>query len=383
MHTLNSQSLKALAELATPPCLSVYQSTHRSHPDNQQDRMVFRGHVKSLVASLAQAHVGADVPALLAPFHALADNDAFWNHTLDGLAVLGCNGAFQVFVLARNLPDIAVVADSFHTQPLRRTLQSVDRYQVLCLSRDKAKLWEGNRDGLVEIEMPKSVPGTATEALGDRFTEPHQTVSSMGGIGQGTSPLVHSSGGKKDEVDLDADRYFRLLDRAVTEHCSKPSGLPLLLVALPEHHHRFRQASHNNLLMAEGLEINPDALDPQTLCERAWALMEPPYRAKQAAWAEAFMAARAKGLGSDELNVVAQAAVQGRVSVLLLEDGRLIPGRLQPDSGRVAHADLQNPTVDDMLDDLGELVERMGGEVHALPALQMPTTSGLAATFRH
>jgi len=259
----------------------------------------------------------------------------------------------------------------------------VDRYQVLCLSRDKAKLWEGSRDGLVEIELPASVPQTASAALGDQFTEPHQTVSSMGGIGQGTSPLVHSSGGKKDEVDLDADRYFRVLDRAIVEHCSKPSGLPLLLVALPEHHHRFRQASHNAALIPEGLEINPDALDPQTLCARAWALVEPQYRAQQHAWAEAFLAARAKGLGNDELNEVAQAAAQGRVAVLLLEEGCLIPGRLHADSGRVAHAQLQDPTVDDVLDDLGERVERMGGVVHALSATQMPTTSGLAATFRH
>jgi hypothetical protein len=154
-------------------------------------------------------------------------------------------------------------------------------------------------------------------------------------------------------------------------------------VALPEHHHRFRQASHNTALIPEGLEINPDALDPQALCARAWAFMEPQYRAQQHAWAEAFLAARAKGLGSDDLNEVAQAAVQGRVSELLLEEGCLIPGRLHADSGRVEHAQLQDPTVDDVLDDLGELVERMGGVVHALSASQMPTTSGVAATFRH
>ena len=36
MHALNPESLKALAERATLPCLSVYQSTYRSPPDNQQ-----------------------------------------------------------------------------------------------------------------------------------------------------------------------------------------------------------------------------------------------------------------------------------------------------------------------------------------------------------
>lgn len=197
MHTLTPESLKALAQLATPPCLSIYQTTHRCHPDNQQDRIVFRGHVKSLATSLEQAHAKVDVLALLAPFHALADNDGFWHHTLDGLAVLGCSGVFRVFVLPRTLPDMAVVADSFHTQPLRRSLQSVDRYQVLCLSRDKAKLWEGNRDGLVEIELPESVPQTASAALGDQFTEPHQTVSSRGGSGRALRPWYTARAAKK------------------------------------------------------------------------------------------------------------------------------------------------------------------------------------------
>jgi len=44
---------------------------------------------------------------------------------------------------------------------------------------------------------------------------------------------------------------------------------------------------------------------------------------------------------------------------------------------------MADPTVDDVLDDIGELVERMGGEVRVIAAQRMPTPTGLAATFRH
>lgn len=383
MYPLTPEALKELAQLATPPCLSLYQPTHRSHPDNRQDPIRFRQGVEALTTSLRQAHPNADVQALLTPFHALANNDEFWNHTLDGLAVLGCADVFRVFVLPRTLPELVLAADSFHTKPLRRFLQSVDRYQVLCLSCDKARLFEGNRYGLAEVDLAAPVPRTATEALGDELTDPHQTVSSRGGIGKASSPLVHSTGGKKDEVDLDADRYFRILDRAVMAHYSKPSGLPLLLAALPEHHHRFRQASQNTLLMSEGLEINPEALDIQTLSQSAWAVVEPQYLARQQAWGDAFAAARGKGLGSDDLNEVAKAAADGRVASLLIDDARQIAGRLDSDTGWVNLAELVDPTVDDVLDDIGELVERMGGEVRVIGSARMPTTTGLAATFRH
>jgi hypothetical protein len=383
MHPLNPETLKALVTQAQAPCLSLYQPTHRSHPDNRQDPIRFRQGVDALQASLGQAHPEATVQALLAPLRELAADEAFWNHTLDGLAVLACEGVFRVFVLPRPMPELALVATTFHTKPLRRFLKSVDRYQVLGLSRDHARLFEGNRDGLIEVELNPAVPRTATEVLGEQFTEPHQTVSSRGGLGPGHSPLMHTTGGKKDEVDLDADRYFRALDRALIEHHSRPTGLPLMLAALPEHHHRFREQSHNRQLLPDGLDTNPDALDLTTLSQRAWAVVETHHHTRQQAWADSFAAARAKGLGSDQLHDVARAASQGRVALLLIEDERQVAGVLDPVSGHIETAELAQSGVGDLLDDIGEMVERFGGEVRVIPAACMPTDTGLAATFRH
>ena len=145
------------------------------------------------------------------------------------------------------------------------------------------------------------------------------------------------------------------------EHHSRPSGLPLILAALPEHHHLFHQVSHNPFLMAEGLTVNPDALPIDELRERAWQVVEPQYQARLAALADEFAAAKSKGLGSDDLAQVAQAAAAGRVATLLIEADRQMAGRLDGATGRVEVADLSHPQVDDLLDDLGELVGKMGG----------------------
>ncbi len=195
--------------------------------------------------------------------------------------------------------------------------------------------------------------------------------------------MHHGHGGKKDEVDSDAERFFRAVDRAVLEHHSRPSGLPLILAALPEHHHLFRQISHNPFLMAEGLTINPDVLPIDELRERAWQVVEPQYQARLAELSEEFEQARSKGLGNDDLAQVAQAAAAGRVATLLIEADRQIAGRLDGATGRVEVADLSHPQVDDLLDDLGELVEKMGGQVLVIPAEQMPGRTGLAATYRY
>ena len=379
-------TIESLAELASghqTPCLSLYQPTHRHGPENQQDPIRFRHLVKELETSLRQKYPAVETPLLVEPFEELARDHTFWNHTLDGLAVLGGPSLFRVFQLQRPVVELAVVADSFHTKPLRRFLQSVGRYQVLGLSLQKIQLFEGNRYTLDEIDPAPEVPRTITEALGAELTKPHQTVASYGGVSGDSTPMHYSHGGKKDDADVDAERFFRAVDHAVIEHHSQPSGLPLILAALPEHHHLFHRVSHNRFLMAEGLTINPDVLPVDELRERAWQVVEPQYQARLAALADEFAVAKSNGLGSDDLPQVAQAAAAGRVATLLIEADRRITGRLDGSTGRVEVADLNHPQVDDLLDDLCELVEKMGGRVMVMPAEQMPGRTGLAATYRY
>ena len=380
---LTAKSLMNLDAASQPPCFSLYQPTHRRHPENKQDPIRFGNLVMALGISLQQKYPDAAVQRLLEPYDALAQDRDFWNHTLEGLAVLGGPSLFQVFQIQRPVPELAIVADSFHTKPLRRFLQSGDRYQVLGLSLHKIQLFEGDRNVLDEIEPAPDVPKTMAEALGEEMTESHSAVASYGGAGQSGMPMHHGHGGKKEEAEIDMERFCRAIDHAVLERHSRPSGLPLILAALPEHHHVFRAVSHNPFLMAEGLTINPDVLHGDQLRERVWKIIEPEFQARAAKLADEFALAESRGLGSDKLTDVAQAAASGRVATLLIENERQIAGRLDDRTGEVQAADLDDPQVDDLLDDLGELVMKKGGHVLVIPAEQMPVRTGIAATYRY
>lgn len=388
MEPLVNDHLLELLATQEPPCLSLYQGTHRRHSENQQDPIRFRNLLKSLEESLRKKYVTRDVTALLAPFRSLADDAVFWNHTLDGLAVFGGPAHFQVFRLQRPVGDLAIVADSFHIKPLVRILQSADRYQVLALNQHDVRLFEGNRDALDEIELAKGVPRTITEALGEELSDPRLTVSSYGtgpggqGSAAGGAAMRHGHGGKKDEVDIDRERFFRSVDRGILEHHSRPTGLPLILAALPEHHAPFHSVSHNPFLAAGGIKINPDALSSGQLRESAWRVVEPSFQARVAQLVEAFGAARGKGLAASVVSDIAAAAVSGRVSTLLVEADRRIPGRLNAKDGGVKHEPGADPRTDDLLDDVAESVLKAGGEVIIVPADRMPTDTGLAATYR-
>jgi len=380
MDSLANDYAARLLSSHEPPCLSLYQPTHRHYPDNQQDPIRYRNLIKSMEESLRQKYTKREIQPLMEPFQVLADERDFWNHTLDGLAILGASGFFRVYRLQRLVPEVVIVADSFHIKPLMRILQSADRYQVLGLNRREMKLFEGNRDVLDEIEPAQGVPRTITDALGEEFTE-SPTLTAFSPRAGGPA-IRHGYGSKQDELDIDAERFFRTVDRGVLEHHSRPSGLPLILAALPEHQNLFRQITHNPFLLTDGIDIHPDALDADALRERAWRVVEPQYLARLAGLVDEFGTAKSKGLGSDELAPVAQAAVNGRVATLLVDADRRVAGRIDEASGEIEYGDLAHPEIDDLLDDLGELVVKKGGEIVIVPGERMPTRTGIAAIYR-
>lgn len=361
------------------PCLSLYQPTHRTHPDNQQDPIRFRNLVRELEQSLSQKYSKKEVRFLLEPFNDLVGQHEFWNHTQDGLAILRAPDLLRIYKLQRPVPELAIVADSFHTKPLLRIIQSADRYQILGLSRGEIKLFEGNRDALDEIDLAPEVPRTMTDALGEELTESHQTVRAA----RGSVPVYQGQGGKKDEVDLDTERFFRAVDRAILEHHSRPSGLPLMLAALPEHHTLFRTISQNPLLMEEGLKIHPDALSIDELRQRAWSLVEPHYQARLNQLIEEFGQAKPSGLADDGVSQIASAAASGRVDKLMVEADREIPGQIDASTGHLEPGDITHPETSDVLDDLAELVMNKGGQVVVVPHDRMPTGTGAAAIYRY
>ena len=363
------------------PCLSLYQPTHRQHPDNAQDPLRFRSLVKQLAASLREKYPKRDISALLQPFEALADDRDFWNHTGDGLAVLGAPDFFRVYRLQRPVAELAVVADSFHTKPLMRIVQSAERYQILGLSRNAFRVFEGNRDAMDELPPINGVPQTADEWLG-KDSDGREGAHRAYGPEGGTAVTRHGTDVKQDADDRDTEQFFRAVDAAVLQHCSRPSGQPLILAALPQHHALFRSLSANPSLLDEAIDVYPDAMSLDALRERAWQVVQPHYLQRLAGLVESFGTAAANGRGADGLRAIAEAAVGGRVETLLIEAERLFPGHIDATSGAITTANLAHPDVDDVIDDLGEIVLRKRGEVIVVPAARMPTNTGVAAIYR-
>lgn len=376
MELLTKEIVQELLSINEAPCISLYMPTHRSHPENLQDVIRFKNLLKELEASLVQKYAASEVKKSLEPFEAIIDDENLWNQTSEGLAIFSAKGFFKVIKLQESVKELAMVADSFHTKPLRQYLQSTDRYHVLGIGLKDIKLFEGNRHSLVKLDLQADVPETLTQALGEELTEKHSSVDSAG--------IHFGQGGKSDEEDNDTARYFREVSKSIYENYSKPTGLPLILAALPNHHNIFQKVNKNPLLLANGININPESVAIEKLAEMAWSIMEPEYLGKLDSLVEKFAQEKANGKGSDDMKEIGVAAVEGKIETLIIEADRMMANKLTNQvTGNIQNRDLTNPKVDDLLDDLGELVIKMGGNVMVLPADKMPSETGLAAIFRY
>ncbi|HCC63093.1 MAG TPA: hypothetical protein DEQ55_17975 [Pseudomonas sp.] len=384
---LDRETMSQLLAKREAPCLSLYQPTHRSFPERQQDPIRFKHLLRELEDSLKQQGRGDQAKALLKPFHDLMNDPDFWNSNRDGLAVFGAMDYFEVFRLQRSVPELAVANDRMHLKPLLRIAQSADRYQILAITLNSVRLFEGNRDGIDEVRLGDGVPKTLEEALGRDLTEKGQTGFPQGysrASERGDPMQVESGGaGRQDEIDRDRERFFREVDRAILEHHSRKSRLPLILAALPEHQFHFRKLSHNEFMLSEGIESDASLLSHDELRQRSWMVMQPRYLKRLEGFINQYGVSHGQGLATDQLEQIGQATLEGRVATLLVEAERQIPGVVDKQQGKAVAVEDDTATTPDLLDELTIWTLEQGGEVIAVPTERMPTESGAAAIYRY
>jgi len=403
-------AVRSLLEPTNPPCLSLYQPTHRNVPGNTVDLPAFTHLVEALELGLAATHGGREIERLLRPFRLLAADRTMWEHTRDGLAVLAAAGRARVFLLQRDVLPLAMVATRFHTMPLIRAATALDRCDVLALTSRTARvhagrIWHDPRGSAAErLDPVPLVPGPGREpvlelrrddAVTAETLEPHRVKHGTGPAGRASTAFVHGGfGSKHDDVDRDTGIFLRHVDRVVHEQVSRPSGLPLVLVCQGRLAATFRGLSANPLLVDEHVDLDPHLVAADALAAAVVPVFARVREARIAREVRGFEQARDHDRGSGDLADVARAAVAGQVATLLVEADRFESGRLDRGTGAVEFdggvpGDLSRtgdrPAAggEDIVGAVAETVLATGGTVVTLARIAMPTESGVAAIYRY
>lgn len=340
--------------------VSIYMPTHVSAPDNKQDVIRFRNILKSLKKN-------KDIPSqIIATLETLEQDQSFWMYHLHGLCILINESQCVIYRLSRHVTESVSVGKSFHIIPLIRNFQSDDHYFILGLNKKNFVLKLANRYEIQDFTLPDTIKTELTDVLGDQYTEKRLNSISV----SSNTATFHGVGGRKEEEDVDTQRFFNYVDKEVTQLCQQYK-MHVLLVALPEHQGLFRNLSKNTWLLKQGVDRNFDSLDPTSRVDILWQHIEPVYEQKTET-----LLHRYNHLESTEsYQSIYEALEQGRVNQLIVEDGRYIGAT--PIEG-ILHFSEHGPNI---LNTFANLALKQHVEVVALPPEKMPTERGCFAVL--
>ena len=384
MDTLSKKELEELTGKHEGPCASIFLPTHRAGVETQQDPI----RLKNLLGEAREKLVArglrtTEADAILEPAQGLLENDLFWRHQADGLALFLSQGVFHSYRLPLSFGELAIVTDRYHLKPLLPLLAGDGRFYVLALSQNEVRLLGASRYSADEIELGDDVPESLADAL--KFDDPEKQLQfhtgSSGGEGGGRTGVFHGHGAEDDSKD-DILRYFRKIDRGLRD-VLKGQEAPLVVAGVDYLLPIYREANTYPELVEEGTTGNPEDLSVEELHERAWKIVGPRFSEARREAAERYAELAGTGRTSTDPQEVIQAAYYGRVDTLFVASGVRRWGSFDPGTGEVNHHDEPEFGDGDLLDFAAVQTILNGGAAYLTDLDKIPGGADVAGVFRY
>jgi len=273
------------------------------------------------------------------------------------------------------------VADSFHKKPLIRYLQTRGAFDVLTLSKDNFALYTCTKELCHKVDFENDVAVTKEEVLGTLDESDYLSHASYNGASK--EAMYHGHEDTKSIEKKDKERYFRYVDRFIAKTYSNPTKRPLVLWALAEHQGVFRKLSNNEHLVSDGVLQSDKDITESDVLEEAWSIIKPIYDQEIQELIERYKQAHSKGMASDNIHVIGKKLLEGNIETAIISSDKMIPGKVNLIDGSIIEGQLENPTQDDVLDDLAEGIMNQGGQVLVLADDDIPTDTGILVIYRY
>ncbi len=383
MDRFTRDDLRALLANRQEPCVSVFMPTTRgvSFEDARRWKNLVGQAEERLTAAGRRSSEARD---LLRPARELVDNVPFWQNASAGLAFFLSPQTTRSFRLPLPFHEQVVVADRFHVKPLIPILTGDGRFYVLALSQKNVRLLQGTRWTVSEVPLAGAgVPTSLEEALQEDWVEETRTfhtVSRPGGRTGQRAAVFHGQGAEIDNAKEDILEFAQRVDRGL-QRLLHDERAPLVLAGVEYLLPIYRQANSYPHLLPGGVEGNPDLSSAQDLRDRAWALVQPHFQREREDKAALYRQFAGTGRTANDPAEAVAAAWRGQFQFLFVALGRELWGTFEPDSGKVAVHDREEPGDEDLLNLAAAGALSHKGTVYAVEPDQVPDRSLLAGIY--
>lgn len=401
MSLLPRKDIEPLLRTAGGPCVSIFLPTFRAGAERQQNPIRLKNVVRNIAERLEEdwGMRSPDADKLLDPVKQLVDDNSFWLHQSDGLALFLSPDTFKSFRLPVELNELAVVENRFHLKPLLPLLSGDGdgHFYVLALSRKNIRLLSGSRFQVEEVDLEsQGIPTSFTEALGElerRQTHMQASTSSKTphrfSMGPRGGPIFSGHGTGEDDLGAELRNYFERFDDALAR-IDIDRKAPVVLAGVEYLLPIYRDAATTfQNICEDALRGNMEGEKAEDLHTAAWEIVEPHFLQERRKAAERFGDLTGSGRSSTDLNEVLPAAHDGRVDSLFVARAIRVWGSY--DGGENRKITLQSGEDgdgprngnEDLLDLAAVQTYLNGGKVFVVDQQEVPEGKQLAAVFRY
>jgi hypothetical protein len=379
--------LDELLACEAQPAVSIYLPTHKAGREIRQDSIRLRNLLSEAAKRLGADRRGPEVEALLEPARRLVEDEEFWRHQDQGLAIFIAPGFERVHKLPIEVAEEVAIGRHFCIRPLLPIVDATGWFWLLTITAGRTRLYRGSRWTIGEvgdIDLPQGVEELYNETV---FQEQHYTRPDARPQRSGAGGLSHAQSFGAAPEDLRKGLLLQYLRRiaGIVEPVLKRDPAPLILAAQPEIQGNFREMAGWKELRSEGIQENPDAMSDEELREKSWALLDPD---RDKSRGDAIgrlngLIGTGNGKAATAPEDIVRAARDGRVELLFLLPGRPVWGQLLDAEDRIVAHDEKAEDDDDLLNYAAVMTLRQGGDVTLVEPAQLPPPAPAAAILRY
>src|SRR6266446_2110958 len=323
MNLPSKGELHALMAQQKTPCISIFLPTHREGVEMRQDMLRFSKQIREAENLLLLKNLrSSQVEDILKPIRTLVEDEQFWLHPGNGLAVFRSPEVFRTYRLPYQFKEQVVVTTHFYFRPHLPLVLDSGRFYILALSQKEIRLLDSTHDSVHEIDLPEAVPRSLTEAM--KYDEPENevqyhsnpSVAITGKAGRRTTLFQ----GKRVGVDDEKTRilhYFERVDGGLHE-LLKDEKVPLVLSGVEFLLQIYRKANTYPYLLREEIRGNPDRENAEVLCKQAYPIVVPYFKKLREEAAARYTTCTGTSRASNDMRTIIPAAFYGRVACLFM-----------------------------------------------------------------
>ena len=368
------------------PAISIYLPTHSVGREVRQDAIRLRNLLSEAAKRLTACDKrGPEIDALLRPARRLVDDEEFWRHQEEGLAIFLGAGFERIHHLPVAVPEELAIAGHFCIKPLLPLIDSSGAFWVLTMSAARTRLYQGSRWTFAEV-TGLDLPQGLAEIWGETEYQEAHKASPVGRPQRGPSGLANAQALGDSPEELHKTQLTELLRRvaAVVEPVIKRQPAPVILVAEPKIQGHFREIAKWKELLPEGVLEFPDAMPMQELHKKACAVFAPRENEARAEWLgrlQTLLGNNGKATATPE--EIVKAARYGRIDRLFLCESQRLWGSFDEAHDRIVAHREPRAGDDDLFDYASLMTLRQGGNVTLANRTQLPPTGPAAAILRY